>query len=50
VNTEFIADDREQIFYKRKLSISLRNNSDTAVIVGPQTRWIEKRLARQHRG
>jgi len=44
VNTEFIADDREQIVYKRKLSISLRNNSDTAVIVGPQTKWIEKDL------
>jgi hypothetical protein len=44
VGTEFTADDRVEITYKRKLYITLLNTSAGAVIVGPQTTWIDKDL------
>jgi hypothetical protein len=39
VGTDFVADDRPETTYKRKLYITFRNESDTTVIVGPGTHW-----------
>ena len=44
IGTDFIADDRDQTTYKRKLYIIFRNASNKAVVVGPQTEWIDKDL------
>ncbi len=44
VGAEFVTDDRAHVTYKRKLYVTLRNDSGSAVIVGPQTAWIYKDL------
>lgn len=42
--TEFVADDREQISYKRKLYVTFRNAGETPIVIGPQTKWKHKDL------
>ncbi|WP_321864292.1 hypothetical protein [Burkholderia cenocepacia] len=39
VSHEFVADDREQIHYKRKLYLEFQNSREKALVIGPGTTW-----------
>lgn len=37
VSHEFVADDREQLHYKRKLYLELQNSGAKPLVIGPET-------------
>lgn len=36
---KFVADNREEISYKRKLYVTFHNVGDTPIVIGPRTTW-----------